>query len=192
MRLSVFPAFAAAALLAATPLAAEPWKLDKSHAFVSFSVDHLGFSMVNGVFRNFDAVIDFDPENMEQASVSFTIDASSVDTLWEPRDEHIRGGDFLAVESHPEITFVSKSVRLTGPDTAEVVGDVTIKGETHEETFAATLRKIGPSPFNPDQTIAGIDVTGAIDRTKYGIGFGAPAIGATMPIHVGVEISPEG
>lgn len=191
MRFPALPAFAAAALLA-TPLAAEPWVIDKSHASVGFSVDHLGFSLVNGVFRDFDAKIDFDPENMEQASVEFTISAASVDTLWEERDKHIRGADFLDVETYPEIAFVSKSVRLTGPDTAEVVGDVTIKDETREETFVATLRRIGPSPFNPELEIAGFEVVGEIDRTEYGIGFGAPAIGAAMPIRIIAEISPEG
>lgn len=192
MRFPALPAVAAAVILAASPLAAAPWKIDKSHTSVGFSVDHLGFSLVNGVFRDFDAKIDFDPENMESASVRFTIDAATVETFWEERDNHIRGADFLDVKTYPEITFVSRSVRLTGPNTAEVVGDVTIKDVTREETFVATLRRIGPSPFNPEQEIAGLEVAGEIDRTKYGIGFGAPAIGAQMPIRVIAEISPEG
>ena len=188
MRLA-FAALGLAALLAA-PVSAEPWKIDKSHATVAFSVDHLGFSLTHGVFREFDAEIDFDPESFETASVSFTIAAASVDTFWEARDEHIRSADFLDVEAHPEITFVSKTVRLTGPDTAEVTGDVTIKGVTREETFAVTMRKLGPSPFNPELTIAGFTVEGELDRTNYGVAYGAPAIGAVMPIRLDLEVSP--
>lgn len=75
-------AFAAIATFSATPLAAAPWAIDKSHTSVIFQVDHLGFSIVNGFFREFDATVDFDPENMETASVDFTIKADSVDTNW--------------------------------------------------------------------------------------------------------------
>lgn len=183
------PAALAAALLAA-PVFAQPWAIDKSHATVSFSVDHLGFSLTRGVFRSFDAEIDFDPESMETASVSFTIDAASLDTFWEARDNHIKSADFLDVETYPEIRFVSKAVRLTGDDTAEVTGDVTIKDVTREETFTATLRRIGPSPFNPELTIAGFVVEGELDRTEYGVAYGAPAIGTVIPIRLDLEISP--
>ena len=190
MRLAFAAPAALAAALFAAPAFAQPWAIDKSHATVSFSVDHLGFSLTRGVFREFDAVIDFDPENMEAASVSFTIDAASIDTFWEARDNHIKGSDFLDVGAYPEIRFVSKAVRLTGDDTAEVTGDVTIKDVTREETFTATLRRIGPSPFNPEQTIAGFVVEGELDRTEYGVSYGAPAIGPAIPIRLDLEISP--
>lgn len=180
--------FAASAM--AAPLAAAPWKLDKSHAHVTFSVDHLGFSVTQGAFRKFDAEIDFDPDNIETAQVNFTIDAASLDTAWKARDKHVKSKDFLDVKNHPEITFVSKTVRLTGENTADVTGDVTIKGVTKEETFKATLRRIAPSPFNPDQMVAGFTVEGEIDRTEYGMNYGAPAIGVVIPLRLDVEISP--
>lgn len=176
--------------LAVLPAAAEPYVMDKSHAQVTFSVDHLGFSMVNGWFREFDAEIDFDPDAIEESSVRFAIQADSVDTGWPDRDAHIRGEDFLHVEEHPEITFVSKEIELTSENTAEVTGDVTIRGETNEETFEVTLNKIGPSPFDEDQTIAGFTVTGEIDRTAYGVSFAAPAVGVTIPVRIDLEASP--
>ncbi|MEX2518240.1 MAG: YceI family protein [Paracoccaceae bacterium] len=191
MRTAALTAFALASLVAA-PLAAAPWTIDKSHTSVTFSIDHLGFSLVSGQFREFEAQVDFDPENMEAATVTFTIAAASVDTNWDPRDKHIRSADFLDAEAHPEISFVSKSAAMTGPDTAEVTGDVTIKGVTREEVFTATVRQIGPSPFNPDSTIAGFIVEGELDRTDYGVDYGAPAIGATIPIRVNIEMSPQG
>lgn len=188
-----FPTLASAALavaMIASPLAAQPWVVDKSHAHVTFEVSHLGFSNTQGVFREFAAEIDFDPENMESASVAFTINAGSVDTFWAKRDEHIRSADFLDVENHPEITFVSKSVSLKGDNVAEVTGDVTMKGVTNEETFTAEMLKLAPSPFNPDKTIAGFVIEGEIDRTKYGVAYGAPAIGVVMPVKLHLEISP--
>lgn len=186
--LAALPALALG--LAAAPAAAEPYALDKSHAQVTFSVDHLGFSMVNGFFREFDAQIDFDPDAIETSSVNFTIQADSVDTLWEERDAHIRNEDFLDVANHPEITFESKEIELVSETVAEVTGDVTIKGVTNAETFTVTLNKMGPSPFNPDQTIAGFTVEGEIDRTDYGVSYAAPAVGVTIPIRLDLEASP--
>jgi polyisoprenoid-binding protein YceI len=127
---------------------------------------------------------------METSSVNFTIDAASVDTLWEARDKHVKSKDFLNVEAHPTITFVSKKVVLTSAETATVTGDLTLIGETHEETFDVRLNKIGPSPFNPALQIAGFAVSGEIDRTKYGMGYGAPAIGGVISLQVDLEISP--
>lgn len=196
MRLSRRPllaALVAAPLLAAAlPAAAEPYVMDKSHAAVTFSVNHLGFSVVHGRFSDFDAEIDFDPDAIEASKVAFTIKAASVDTGWQPRDEHVRGPDFLDAGAHPDITFVSKSVKLVTAEQAEVTGDVTIKGITREETFEVVLNKMGPSPFNPQQTIAGFTVTGTIDRTNYDISYAAPAVGVEMPIRIDLEASPAG
>ena len=197
MRLARQPLFAAALAAplfaaAALPAAAEPYAIDPSHTSVTFSVDHLGFSVVHGRFSEFEAEIDFDPDAIEAASVAFTIKAATVDTGWGPRDEHVRGADFLDVEAYSDITFVSKSVKLISAERAEVTGDVTIKDVTNEEVFEVVLNKMGPSPFNPDQTIAGFTVTGTIDRTDYGIGYGAPAIGVEMPIRIDLEASPAG
>lgn len=180
----------AALALLAGPALADPWKIDRSHAHVTFSVSHLGFSDTQGVFRDFEAEIDFDPDNIETATVAFTIDATSVDTFWPARDKHVKSKDFLDVKNFPEITFVSKTVRLRDADTADVTGDLTIKGVTNEETFTATMRKLAPSPFNPDQIIAGFKIEGEIDRRDYGVVYGAPAIGVNIPLRVDVEISP--
>jgi polyisoprenoid-binding protein YceI len=183
-------AVAALALVAAPALAAEPWKIDKSHAHVTFQADHLGFSMVQGQFREFDAEILFDPENIGATALTFTIQAASVDTAWPERDKHIRSADFLNVEAHPTITFVSTGVEATGENTATVTGDLTMIGETRPVTFAATLNQIGPSPFNPALTIAGFTVTGEIRRADWGMAYGGDAFAAVIPVRVDLEISP--
>lgn len=181
-----------ASSLIAAPFAATaaPWTIDKSHTTIGFSINHLGFSTTNGIFTDYDAEIDFDPENIEASSVNFTIKAESINTFWDARDAHIRTGDFLNVAEHPEITFVSTSVTKTGDNTADLTGDLTIVGVTNSVTFATTLNQIGPNPFNPEATVAGFDLQGVIDRTDFGVGYGAPAIGAEMPISISLEIAP--
>ncbi|SEA54608.1 YceI family protein [Rubrimonas cliftonensis] len=180
----------AAAVIAAPAFAAERWNIDKSHAHISFQADHLGFSVVQGQFREFDGDIMFDPENIEATEVSFTVQAASVDTFWPKRDEHIRSADFLNVAEHPTITFVSTGVEKTGDDTATITGDLTMIGETREVSFEATLNKLGPSPFNPDQTIAGFVIEGVITRADFGMTYGGDAFAARIPVRVDLEISP--
>lgn len=167
---------------------AEPYELDKSHTAVTFTVDHLGFSMTHGFFTEFDAEIDYDPENPENSSVVFTIDAASVNTLWAKRDEHVRNKDFLNVEKHPEIVFKSKSIEMTGDDTAKLTGDLTILDQTHEEVFDVTLRKSAPSPFDKTKIVSGFSASAVIDRTKYGVSYAAPVVGVEIPVTVELEI----
>jgi polyisoprenoid-binding protein YceI len=168
--------------------AAASWELDRAHTQIVFTVDHLGFSDVTAAFRTMDGEVSFDSDDLEATEVTLVIDAASIDTLWEARDEHIRSADFLDVTNHPEITFVSTGLELTGDETAMLTGELTIRGETNPVAFDAVLNNIGPNPFRPDQQIAGFTLTGEIDRTEWGIDFGSPVIGAVMPVTVNVEL----
>ncbi|MGF1659311.1 MAG: YceI family protein [Rubrimonas sp.] len=186
MRHSLIAAAFAAAL--AAPAFAEGWELDKSHAHVTFTADHLGFSMVHGQFRAFDIDVALDPEDFSSAEVRIVIDASSIDTAWEPRDTHLRNADFLDVASHPEITFVSTRVTPTGENAFEITGDLTLRGVTRETTFAATMNKLAPSPFNPEITVAGFAVTGEIVRAEHGMNFASGAFDV-IPVRADFEIT---
>lgn len=180
-----------AALLAPAGAAlAEPYAVDKSHAFVTFTADHLGFSAVHGQFRDFDAVVNFDPSNVEASNVTFTVRTGSVETYNKARDDQLRSGAFFDSESFPEMVFTSTQIRPTGSDTARVTGELTLIGVTRQIELDAKLNQIGPSPFFPDITVAGFTVTGIIDRTQFGMTFGAPAIGAEIPIRIDLEMSP--
>ena len=145
MRFSLPVLAATAAFAMSTAAQAEPYTLDKSHTAITFQVDHLGYSLTHGRFSEFEAEIDFDEEDVSKSSVVFTIKAPSIDTGWPKRDEHVRGPDFLNVEKHPEISFKSTSIEKTGDDTATMTGELTMNGQTHEETFEVSLRKLAPS-----------------------------------------------
>lgn len=180
--------FGAALLAAPVPVFAQDWQVDPSHASILFQVEHLGFSNVQGTFRDFDIEVGFDPDDLEATTATVTIDAASVDTLWEARDEHIRNEDFLDVESYPEITFTSTGVEMTGENTADITGDLTLHGETAPVTFAATLNKLDVSPLDDSKRIAGFTMTGEIDRTEFGVDLMAPAIAAIIPVTINVEL----
>lgn len=191
MRLTLPSIAAALALTVAMPAKAEPFTLDKSHTAITFMIDHLGFSMTHGKFSEFDADINFDAEDPSKSTVSFTIQAPSIDTGWAKRDEHVRGADFLNVEKHPVITFTSTKVEVTGDDTAKMTGELTMNGKTQEEIFDVTMRKMAPSPFGKKLLTAGFLAETVIDRTDYGISYGAGAIGNEIPVRVDLEIVKE-
>ena len=188
MRIPALSLAAALTFTVAAPAMAEPYTLDKSHTAITFQIDHLGFSMTHGRFAKYDAEIDFDAEDPTKSSVVFTIDAPSIDTGWAKRDEHVRGPDFLNVEKNPEIIFTSKTIEMTGDDTANMTGDLTVNGKTQEEVFEVTLRKMAPSPFGKKLMTAGFVAETVIDRTDYGISYGAGAIGNEIPVRVDLEI----
>ncbi|WP_018634125.1 YceI family protein [Neomegalonema perideroedes] len=187
--LNALPAAALFAALSVSGASAAPWTLDKSHSLVSFTVNHFGFSDTLGVFRTLDAQVEYDPEAPTEAKVSFEIDAASVETFFAARDEHLRTADFFNVEKFPKISFVSKSIEMTGDETAKITGDVTLLGQTHEEVFEARILQLGPNPASQTETL-GVEATGVIDRTKYGMSTYAPAIGAEIPVRVSLELTP--
>lgn len=194
MRLTT-TALATASLLAAVGTAqADPEKfvLDKSHTAVTFTVDHIGYSLTHGRFSEFDADIMFDPDAPENSSVRFVIDTPSVDTGWAKRDEHVRNADFLDVETNPEIVFESKTIEMVDDSTAKLTGELTMNGTTREETFDVTLRKMAPSPFGAKKMTAGFQAKGTIDRTNYGMDYGKGAIGSEIPVQIDLEIVKDG
>ena len=187
------PALLGTALLASSALlttatAAETYAIDPSHARVSFEVGHLGFSDVLGMFDKIDGTLTLDEENPANSSVSITIDAASIDTGWDARDEHIRTPDFLGVEANPEITFESTSVEVTGDDTATVTGDLTLLGQTQAVTLDVTLNQLGANPLSGTPTV-GFDATTTIDRTAFGNETYAPAISAELPVTISIEFT---
>lgn len=182
---------AAAAVAYPTLVSAQVFtKIDKSHTSIEFSAEHFGLSTTPGRFKAFSGDIMIDSDAPENSTVNFTVDAASIDTGWDARDEHLRNQDFFNVSEYPEITFQSKSVEKIDDTRVRVTGDLTLIGETHEEVFDVVINKIGTTPFSPTE-IVGLTATSTIDRTKYGMTYGAPGVSSEIPITVNMEVAAE-
>lgn len=180
MKRTLIAAAIAAPLLAFT-VANTSWKLDNSHAKLRFSITHLGINDVEGSFKTIDATISAPNANdLTGATITFTADAKSIDTDNSMRDDHLRGADFFDVGTHPAITYTSTSVTKVSGDKYKVLGNLTVKGVTKPVELSATAR-YGVHPMNK-KSVAGVKVTGTIDRTQFGIGSGAG--GATLSDNV--------
>jgi polyisoprenoid-binding protein YceI len=114
------------------------WQLDPMHTQVEFAVKHLGMMTVRGHFADVQASGDINVEHPERASLEVVIQAASIRTHDERRDNDLRNSSFLDIENHPTITFKSTKIEAAGADRYTMTGDLTIKGNTHPVTLAVT------------------------------------------------------
>ena len=174
------------------PQAALPpngWRLDPNHSAVNFRVRHLGISWVNGEFRTWTADIVYDPANPEAASVAARIQTGSVNTNNDRRDNDIRSGNYLAVDSFPEMTFVSRRVERVDATHLRVHGDLTLRGVTRPVALDTELT--GSLPGQRQRRIA-FTATTTINRHDFGVRFnrlteGAQVVGDEIRITIDVE-----
>jgi polyisoprenoid-binding protein YceI len=125
-------------LFARSTEAGDLFKFDPAHSTIAFKVRHF-LGTAKGRFTKFSGTIDVDREHPEKSSVTATIQTASIDTAIAKRDEHLRGEDFFNIQKFPEITFKSRRVKQTGPNTGDIIGDLTMHGLTRTITLHAQL-----------------------------------------------------
>ncbi len=87
------------------------WNIDLGHSAINFQVKHMMVSKVKGVFDSYTADIEAaDLADLTTANISFTIDATSINTRSEDRDNHLKAADFFDTETYPTITFKSTNI----------------------------------------------------------------------------------
>jgi polyisoprenoid-binding protein YceI len=157
---------AAVAVLAASPVLADTYVIDKNHSDASFQVRHM-MSRVRGQFNDYAGTITVDPAKPESAIVEFTLKAASIDTANDNRDKDLRGPNFFDVEKFPEITFKSTKVKATGKDKYDVAGTLTIHGVAKEVTLPVQFLGFGKDPWGNEKAGFAIDTT--LNRKDFGI-----------------------
>jgi len=183
-------ALATAAVLAltATGAVAEPEKyvLDASHSQVVFTYNHLGYSTTYGMFSGFEGEIMFDQEDPAASSVSVSMPTMSMLTGWEKRFEHFMSDDFFGASEGDMITFASTGIEVTGEDTAEITGDLTVNDTTQSVVLDAKLNKAATHPM-ANKDWAGFDATTTLKRSDFGLGKFAPAVGDEVEVMISIE-----
>jgi len=143
------------------------WQLDPYHTQVEFATKHLGMMTVRGHFTEISATGHIDPDDPEASSVEVTIQAASIRTHNEMRDNDLRSANFLEVDQHPTMAFKSTTVEPAGQDRYRMTGDLTIKGNTRPVTLAVV--KYGE--FNDPRMghRIGYSAEGRINRKDFGL-----------------------
>jgi polyisoprenoid-binding protein YceI len=147
------------------------YTIDPSHTRIGFVARHAMVTKVRGSFNEFEGTAVVNGADLAASSVRLTIQAASIDTRNEQRDGHLRSNDFLAMDDHPEITFVSTAVALTDATTLEITGDLTIKGVTNSITVPFEFEGAATDPFGNERI--GFEGSVTISRKDYGVTWNA-------------------
>jgi polyisoprenoid-binding protein YceI len=172
-----------------TARADDTYKIDPVHSSISFKVRHF-FSYVDGSFKKFEGTITRSIIRRNHLSARRS-NTASIDTKNENRDEDLRGAHFFEVAKYPTITFKSRSVKQTGADSGDVIGDLTMHGVTKEITLH--VKFLGKGQGMGGKPISGWQVTAdPIKRSDYGLTWskmveGTAVVGAEATISIDVE-----
>jgi polyisoprenoid-binding protein YceI len=183
----IFTLITALAMAATAAAQTGTWQIDPMHSAAQFSVRHLGVSTVRGAFTKVSGSAKFDPTDPAKTSLDATIEATSVDTRVEMRDNDLRSPNFLEVQKYPTITFHSKQVKGAGAGKLQITGDLTIHGVTKE----VVLDVDGPSAPMKDpwgnQRI-GASAATKINRKDFGVNGASGVVGDEITITIDAEL----
>ncbi len=173
-----------------TDAPAGAYRLDKAHASLVFSVNHIGYSEYTAGFDDFDATLDFDPASPANIRVSATINPASLDIPTPPAGflDELKSAAWLGAIEFPAMRFHSTSVTLTGPSSARIDGALEIRGVTAPVSFDAVFNGgyAGFPPYDPNARI-GFSAKGVLKRSAFGMTVGIPT--AEMPVGVSDDVS---
>ncbi|MEK7400899.1 MAG: YceI family protein [Gemmatimonadota bacterium] len=189
-----FPSHIVAAALLADAFSAgaqaPTWNIDPNHTAAQFAVKHLMVSTVRGQFEKLSGTIQWDGKDVTTIAVDVTIDAASVNTRVQMRDNDLRSANFFDVATYPTITFVSKSAVPVDAGRFRLTGALTMHGVTKD----VVLDVEGPSaPLAQGPNLrVGASATIKIDRHDFGLNYSraveaAPVVGDTITITLDIE-----
>ena len=141
------------------------WVLDPAHSELTFKIKHLGITHVNGGFRKFSTQIE--GVDFNSSKVEVNIDAASVTTNDENRDNHLRSGEFFDVENHKEISFAGTSFSRVSDEKYKLTGMLTMKGISKEVMFDVEFGGVKKDPWGNEK--AGFSLSGKINRRDWGL-----------------------
>ena len=186
MRLGSLVATFAIAALSPAASANETYKFDPSGSTIGFSV-HQFLGTTHGKFTKFNGKIEIDRERPENSSVTARIDVSSINTRINKRDDHLRSAEFFNVEKFPQITFKSRTVKRTGPQSGDILGDLTMHGVTWPTTLHVKLL----TPMSDTSRTRWSVTTDPVMRRDFNLMF-APAAetvsGISQAVAINIEI----
>lgn len=166
---------------------ATSWEIDKPHTAVIFDIGHF-FSTVNGKFTDFEGDFNFDPNNLKESKISFSIPVKSIETQNEKRNQHLLSDDFFEAETYPEIKFTSNKIRKEGESKFVAEGDLRIKGISKKVEVPFELKGTMNHPMKKNTKLMGLEFHKDISRSDFNVGVGDWASDAVIGDKVAVTI----
>lgn len=145
------------------------WALDPTHSELTFKVRHMMITNVKGEFKNFS--VDIDGDDIFHSSLNVQIDAASINTNNNDRDQHLKSADFFDVENHKDLEFKSTSFSKKDDNEYLLKGMLTMKGVSKEVAIPVEFGGINKDPWGNEK--AGFSIEGKINRKDWGLNWNA-------------------
>lgn len=165
------------------------WTLDPTHSELSFKVRHMMITNVKGEFRKFDASIEANGQDFTKSSIDVTIDATSISTNEDKRDDHLKSADFFDVENYPTLSFHGKSFKKVDNDEYKLTGILTIKAVSKEVELDVEFGGINKDPWGNQK--AGFSLEGKINRKDFDLNWNTALETGGVLVSEEVKISAE-
>jgi polyisoprenoid-binding protein YceI len=166
----------------ATVIPAGTWSIDPVWSSLEFEVKKLGLFTVKGRVPGFSGTI----AGGGSPTIEGTVDATSITTFDDTRDEHLQSPEFFDTQRYPELHFSSSSVELVG-DELVVQGDLTIKGVTKPVELTGSYSGAANDPWGNERI--GLQLKGTVDRTAFGLEWNAPVPGGGFLLPNDVQLT---
>ncbi|NUN69538.1 MAG: YceI family protein [Bacteroidetes bacterium] len=143
------------------------WTIDVAHTNINFTVSHMVISEVTGTFKEFSGTVTAAKDDFSDAVISVTINAKSINTENNDRDNHLRSADFFDAENHPVLTFTSTAVKNNGGGKLAITGDLTMRGVTKSVVLDTKYKGQMVNPWG--QIVAAFKGTTTLNRKEWGL-----------------------
>jgi len=188
--LMVSQAHAQATVFTGADVKAGTYDIEPGHTRVLWSTTHMGFTTWYGEFTKTAGTLTLNPQNPAASALSIIISTGSVSTSNSQLDGELVGTEWFDAATYPTITFVSTHVQQTGPNTADVTGNLTFHGITKPITLSVKFNGAGANPMNKKYT-AGFEVSGELLRSDYGVKTAVPMIGDDVKLIISAAFERE-
>ena len=165
--------------------APENYTLDPTHTYLHFGVSHLGFSTLHGRFDQTSGHFTIN-NAAKTASVKVNIEAASINTGLEKRDDHLRSPDFMNAVEFPIVAYESTAVTFVGDNPSVIEGNLTLLGVTKPVTLTIKAFKCGTNPMNK-RAMCGMDAVGSLKRSEFGMTYALPGVGDELKLTIEAE-----
>lgn len=173
----------------------EIWNIDAGHSAIQFKVKHLAIAYVNGTFDHFKGTISnpAGQNDFHGAEINFEIEADSLNTNNQKRDEDLRSEVFFDVQQYPVISF--KGILWKEESTYQLIGNLSIRDKVKEVKLEVCFYGIGQGRFGDSR--AGFELNGKINRKDFGLTWnmfteaGGLIVGEDIKLHMDVELVKE-
>lgn len=179
-----------------TPLAQMPsgeYRLDKTHASVTWKVGHLGLSRYTARFSKMDATLVIDVKNPAKSELTAIVYPNSIATdfpfVSETDFDQVlaTGKEWFNADRYPEIRFSSKRIEITGSNTGKVHGELTMLGKTRPLSLNVKFNGAYQKKLLTNVPALGFSASATLKRSEWGLSAFVPVVSDEVEIAIEAE-----